>query len=116
MWVAGAVWGAWTLGKIKQLRTYSQLKAPVCSFPNVGSIVPDRNSVRADDEELCQTMTVGWGRSFNEPIKIPGGELVTLLDIASLPSRNGWRRSRRCFCWHRWRRAAAIAATELRTG
>lgn len=34
-------------------------------------------------------MTVGSGRPFDEPIKVPGGELVTLLDagrcIASLP-------------------------------
>lgn len=31
----------------------------------------------------------GWGRPFDEPIKVPGGELVTLLDagryIANLP-------------------------------
>lgn len=31
----------------------------------------------------------GWGRPFDEPIKIPGGELMTLLDagrfISNLP-------------------------------
>lgn len=88
---AGAVWGAWTLGKIKQLRTYSRVKVLVCSFPNVLSIVPDRNSIRADDEELCRTMTVGLGRPFEHPIKFDGGELVALRDageyIAALPKK-----------------------------
>lgn len=74
-------WGAWTLGKLKQPRAYSQLEAPICSFPNLGSIVPDRNSVRAVDEERCQRTTVGWGRPFDDPITLPDGrELATLRD------------------------------------
>ncbi|UPJ25407.1 hypothetical protein [Bradyrhizobium sp. CW1] len=37
-------------------------------------------------------MNVGWGRPFDEPIEIPGGELATLLDagryIAKLSLRD----------------------------
>jgi hypothetical protein len=45
----------------------------------------------------------GWGRPFYDPIKVPGGKLVTLRDAGEYPScrrpcmtgRNGRRRPRR---------------------
>lgn len=42
-------------------------------------------------KSYAQTMTVGWGRPFEDPIKVDGREMVTLRDageyITALPKK-----------------------------
>jgi hypothetical protein len=75
------------LGKLKQVRAYSQLEGAFCSLPDIPGIVPDRNR-----KTLARRMTErAWGRPFDDPIEVDGRKLTTLRDageyIAALPKK-----------------------------
>ncbi len=77
---------AWTLGKLKQVRAYSQLEARSVRFTTFSVLL------RKGTASSCATNDRrGWGRPFDEPIEVDGRKLVTLRDageyIAALPKK-----------------------------